>query len=155
MGQLSGPNLVSPNPSFLSHPRSSGLPLPLAGNAKLRALERCPSGKPLPSTKGFPRTGAHDRGGTPMAKPKYITDAWVLGLQEKLGGHWGALLFLASLSCGPSRPLCIFIWESTVAGVPCFPGSSGQSSTLRSPSREHIPKGLRNCQEWETGTCSF
>lgn len=98
MGQLSGPNLVSPNPSFLSHPRSSGLPLPLAGNAKLGPRERCPNGKPLPLTKGFPRTGAHGRGATPTAKPNYITDAWpVLG---ECMGSWedtGEPLFLASL----------------------------------------------------------
>lgn len=87
--------------------------------------------KDVPAANLSPRQKAShaeeliDRGGTPMAKPNYIADAWVLGLQEKLGGHWGALLFLASLSCGPPRPLCIFFWESTVAGVPASPGPWG------------------------------
>lgn len=156
VGQILSPQA----PSFLSHPRSSGLPLPLAGNAKLRPRERCPSGKPLPLTKGFPRTGAHDCRATPMAKPNYITDAWILGVYGKLGGHWGVLLFLASLLMWAFKtPMHLPSGNRLLQVSHASRGPRG-SHTLRSPSREHIPKGLRNCQEWKLGrahsrTCYF
>lgn len=162
LGELSGPNLVSPSPSFLSHPRGSGFPLPLAGNSKLGPRERRPSGKPLPFTKGFPRTGAHDCRATPMAKSNYITDAWVLGggVYGKLGGHWGVLLFLASLLMRALKtPMHLPSGNRLLQVSHASQGPRG-NHPLRSPRREYIPKGLRNCQEWKLGhahsrTCYF